>query len=100
MLIRKHLQSAAEKTMKEALDEGIRSTQIFKGIPTIHWKDILYKLELTLGYDIGWTKRSSGNRYDSLSGHVFLVGCHSKKNLGGQVTSKEVFYLFLCRGKG
>ena len=44
---------------------------------------------LTCGYDMGWSKRSSGNRYDSTSGHAFLTGCHSKKILAAQVTSKR-----------
>ena len=56
-------------------------------------------LELTVGYDMGWSKRSSGKRYNSLSGHAFLTGCHSTKILGAQITSKKCSALFL-KSKG
>ena len=39
-------------------------------------------------YDMGWSKRSSGNRYDSSSGHSFMVGCLSDKIIAARVTSK------------
>ena len=32
--------------------------------------------------DMGWQKRSSGRRYDSSSGHMFLIGQLSKKVIG------------------
>ena len=35
--------------------------------------DLMYKL------DMGWSKRSSGRRYDSQSGHGVLIGQSSKK---------------------
>ena len=34
---------------------------------------------LSVGTDMGWQKRSSGRRYDSRSGHAFLVGMCSRK---------------------
>ena len=37
---------------------------------------------------MGWQKRSSGNRYDSLSGHAFTIGANSKKNIYCMVSSK------------
>ena len=38
---------------------------------------------------MGWSKRSSGTRYDSKLGHAFLVGALSKKIIGLRVLSKE-----------
>ena len=38
---------------------------------------------------MGWSKRSSGHRYDSISGHAFLVSCICKKVIAAKVTSKK-----------
>ena len=35
------------------------------------------KFGLTVSYDIGWQRQSSGNNYASLSGHMFLIGVHT-----------------------
>ena len=39
-------------------------------------------------YDMGWQKKSSGKRYDSLSGHGFLVGLLTNQIIGMKVYSK------------
>ena len=36
------------------------------------------KVKLTVKYDMGWQKRSSGRRYDFSSGHAFIIGARSK----------------------
>lgn len=36
-------------------------------------------VSITACYDMGWNKRSSGHRYDSNSGHAFLIGALTKK---------------------
>ena len=36
------------------------------------------KVKLTVTYDMGWQKRSSGRRYDSSSGQAFIIGTRSK----------------------
>ena len=46
-------------------------------------------VHLTVGYDMGWNKRSSGHKYDSSSGHGFLVGGRNKKIIGFKVLSKH-----------
>ena len=43
---------------------------------------------LTVCYDMGWNKRSSGNRYDSISGHGIAFGAHSKKIIAYRAVSK------------
>ena len=44
---------------------------------------------LDVSYDMGWQKRSSGRRYDSTSGHSFLIGLRSQKIIGFIVYSKK-----------
>ena len=36
------------------------------------------KVKLTVTYDMGCQNRSSGRRYDSSSGHAFIIGARSK----------------------
>ena len=47
------------------------------------------KFGLTVSYDMGWQRRSSGNNYASLSGHGFLVGAHTRRVIACVVFSKK-----------
>ena len=49
------------------------------------------KVKLTVTYDMGWQKRSSRRRYDSSSGHAFIIRERSKGIIG------MVLYLKACR---
>ena len=49
------------------------------------------KVKLTVTYNMGWQKRSSGRRYDSSSGHAFIIGSRSNVIIG------MVLYLKTCR---
>ena len=49
------------------------------------------KVKLTVIYDMGWQKRSSGRRYDSSSGHAFIIVGISK------VIIVMVLYSKACR---
>ena len=40
------------------------------------------KVKLTVTYNMAWKKRSSGRRYDSSSGHAFVIGARSKGVIG------------------
>ena len=46
------------------------------------------KVKLTVTYDMGWQKRSSGRRYDSSSGHSFIIGARIKGIIGMVLYSK------------
>ena len=46
------------------------------------------KVKLTVTYDMGWQKRSSVRRYDSSSGHAFIIGGRSKGIIGMVLYSK------------
>jgi len=48
-----------------------------------------YLEPLTVCYDMGWQRRSSGSAYNSMSGHAFLVGANSNKILKRIVFSKS-----------
>ena len=41
--------------------------------------EYLHPLDLVASVDMGWQKRSSGRKYDSPSGHMFLVGSITNK---------------------
>ena len=86
-LIGKHLRETANESMRSALEEEIMQTQIEKNLKQERSSD--NPIGLTTSQDMGWTKRSSGNRFDSLSGHAFLIGCRLKKILLAQVLSKR-----------
>ena len=57
-------------------------------------------VKLTVSFDMGWNKRSFGNRYDSLSGHAFYIGCLSQKNICAIVTAKQCRIYSLNELKG
>jgi len=48
-----------------------------------------YLHPLTVCYDMGWQRRSSGTAYNSMSGHAFLVGANSNSILKRVVYSKS-----------
>jgi hypothetical protein len=47
------------------------------------------KLQLTVKYDMGWQKRSSGRKYDSRSGVGTMIGEKTGKILGCGVRIKD-----------
>ena len=49
------------------------------------------KVKITVTYDMGWQKRSPGRRYDSSSGHTFIIGARSKGIIG------MILYSRACR---
>ena len=52
------------------------------------YKNKKLNVALTVSFDMGWSKRSSGNRYDSISGHALKIGVLSDKILTAAVSSK------------
>ena len=46
------------------------------------------KVKLTVTYDMGWQKISSWRRYDSSSGHAFIIGARIKGIIGMVLYSK------------
>jgi len=50
--------------------------------------------------DMGWQKRSSGRKYDSLSGHEFIVGTETRKPIAMCVKSKFCRVCCVAKSKG
>ena len=100
LLVGKCLRNIADISTKEALELEIKMTQDFKQEENRDWKTDDNPTGLTLSFDMGWSKRSSGNRYDSLSGHAFLLGGHSKKIVSAQVTSRQCSTCSSAASKG
>ena len=98
--IGKFLREVAETSMQAALEIEVQNTLKNIGIKIEDWKKYVHSIGLTTSYDMGWNKRSSGNRYDSLSGFAFLIGCLSRKIILAQVTSKACSVCTAAEGKG
>ena len=49
----------------------------------------LQRIGISVSYDMGWNKRSTGRVYDSLSGHGFIIGCMTGKVIGFGVSKKK-----------
>ena len=100
LLIGKELRDVADVSMDEAMELEVSETQKYKKFQDQQWSELVEPLGLTVSYDMGWSKRSSGSTYDSLSGHTFLIGAHSKKIVSTQVTSKVCSTCSAADGKG
>ena len=72
------------------MDEGLMlEVQEETGLTKEEFWQSKKMIGLTASYDMGWNKRSSGNRFDSISGHAFLIGCKCRKILAAQIASKN-----------
>ena len=85
-LIGETLKKVANKSMDEGLLEEIEKQT---GETYQEFIKSNKKVGIFGSYDMGWNKRSSGHRYDSMSGHAFLIGCLCKKIVAAQITSKK-----------
>jgi hypothetical protein len=47
------------------------------------------KVGITASYDMGWSKRSSGRHFDSMTGHGFLIGGRTKNVIAMGVMKKR-----------
>ena len=80
--------------IEQALQEEIKDTLEHKNQSYGDWCALSNedkkknKVKLTVQYDMGWQKRSSGRRYDSSSGHAFIIGGRKKGIIGMVVYSK------------
>ena len=77
------LRQVAEESMKRELEKEIELTLEENGQSYHIWKQQASnnkpQVILTISFDMGWQKRSSGHKFDSLSGHKFVIGARSKK---------------------
>ena len=80
--LRKPIVELFNESMKKALLEEVELTvsqELFEEFKKNN-KDKKKDIRLTVSYDMGRNKRSSGHKYDSVSGHGFVVGARGKKN--------------------
>ena len=73
------IQDDIDEEVRIALNDDVKYKQYLKGN---------LQVGITVSFDKGWNECSSGNRYDSLSGHTLMIGCLSKKIVGAIVSSK------------
>ena len=82
-IVGEHLRRVAEESMIEAWEQETEATLVSEGKDYKTWQDNQpserEKVKLTVSFDMGWQKRSSGNRYDSLSSHALMIGARFKK---------------------
>ena len=89
------IRSISGKEMDLALAMELKSTVIHEESEEYYecWIKEDYstrrKFGLTVSYDMGWQRRSSGNNYASLSGHGFLIGVHTRRIIACVVFSKK-----------
>ena len=71
-------------TLWPAFEKVIRGEDICADTLEILRKD---PIKMSAGLDMGWQKRSSGRKYDSPSGHMFMIGTHTNKVIDYMVMS-------------
>ena len=75
--------------MEDALDEEVRLSRNDDDYKKWKRNELpTHANGLTVCYDMGWNKRSSGRRYDSISGHGIVFGARSKKIISYRACSK------------
>jgi len=50
----------------------------------------IQQVGISVIFDMEWQKRATGQLYDSLSGHGFVIGCRTTNVVGYGVTKKYV----------
>ena len=108
-----HLREAAKYFVKGALDDEVMGTYEKelkeqgatdetkkRKIEDAKQNGLTETVGLDVAYDMGWQKRSSGKRYDSKSGHAFLIGLTTNKIIGVVVFCKECRICNEARKKG
>ena len=94
------IKKISDKSMADGIDDEVRLTRTVEDYTK--WKNDELPAQangLTVCYDMGWNKRSSGNRYDSVSGHGIIIGAFSKKILCFRPVSKVCMFCKLWTKK-
>ena len=94
-IVGENIRERTKKEMDLALQMELKATVIHEESKEFYeiWKNedkaTRKKIGLTVSYDMGWQRRSSGNNYASLSGHGFLIGVHTRRVIACVVFSKK-----------
>lgn len=78
-----HIQNITKREIDIALEEEIFFQILEDGVKEVdnlieRWKRKEMRLSEEVSYDMGWQKHLSDHRYDSISGHGFMVRKHIK----------------------
>ena len=73
--------------MEESIEEEVR-LNLSNEKEYKKYKQGYLHVGITVSFDMGWNKCSSGNRYDSLSGHALMIAYLSKNIVVAIVSSK------------
>ena len=95
--IRPEIKKITDLCMQEARDEEIKETigeELFERYKNGDLSSS--EVQLVVMYDMGWNKRSSGHKYDSISGHGFLLGGNTRKIMNFRCMSKYCKKCFLA----
>ena len=49
----------------------------------------IQRIGISVSFDMGWQKRSTGRLYDSISGHGYLIGCRTNNMIAMGVKKKK-----------
>jgi len=85
-------------TIKEKLEGKYTEEEVDKAMDDFineKWDDVpadILKIGITVSYDMGWNKRSTGKVYDSLSGHAFIIGCRTGNVIGMMVKKRNAAF--------
>ena len=80
--------------IEEALRDEIKDTLEHNNQLYVEWCDLSdkeknnNKVKITVTNDMDWQKRSYGRRYDSSSGHAFIIGGRKNRVIGMVLYSK------------
>ena len=84
------LRKVAKESMEESKICAVRRKLESEKNSYEKWKQCEKKqVQLTVSFDMGWSKRSSGHKYDSLSGHAFMCGCRSDMIVSAIIIAKK-----------
>ena len=88
------ISSVVNEEIRTSLKGKFMREEIKKTTTALFAKDdenihaLIRKVDLTVSYDMGWQKQSTGKLNDSLSGHGFIFGCKTGNIIGFRVKSK------------
>ena len=84
--------------LHEARENEIKDTVLEKENNINQPNSHLNKVDITVSYDMGWFKRSSGWHFDSMPGHGFLIGGRTE-NIIAMGVMKKRWRICICSSR-
>ena len=86
-LIEEIRQTLLEDSPSVYAKQWVKFKNWLKSEKTVGIQPSFPKVGIVVSTDMGWQKRSSGNRYDSPSGHMLFIGAKTKKVINFKIFS-------------